>query len=631
MPRTRFAFEKIIVVVAACVSSALSGCVGDIGDSERGGSTGSSGTGSSGTTGSGSSTTGGASTGGTSTGGTTTGGTNPPGSPEFACDPSAAAVEAPLRRLSTTQYKNSLASLASWALGDGAVGAQIMGTLGETLRSLPEDRREPVPQDLHGSYRRLDQTLQQEHVDGFFAAGVAMGNALSAHLGALVGPCATDADASNDGTCLDQFIQRFGSRALRRPLDASEVAFYKSVYGANVAPDAQAYADVVGVMLNSPQFLYFTEHGGAAVAGRTGVYELSAFELASRLSYQFWDTMPDDALWKAASDGSLLDPVVYQHEVDRIFADPRTRPALSRFVADWLKVEDLPALEAHAQDAVFRSFAGQDMPRAELRQQMIDDVLDTVDYYVWTRKGSMNDLLTTNASLNKGADLAKIYGLPAWDGVSTPPSFAEGARPGLLTRALFLTSGSANTRPIMKGVFIRRDVLCDEIPPPPPGANAVPPQLSPDMTTRQVVEQLTQKNGTVCASCHLSVINPLGFSTENFDALGRARTEQRLFDANGTPMGSKPIDTHSVPEVAPGDTTPSNGAADLSQLIVKSGKANACLARNYFRFTYGRWENLAADGCALEQMRKRVDAGGSIGDLLKEAALSPAFRRRSFQ
>src|SRR6185295_18977991 len=165
-----------------------------------------------------------------------------------------------------------------------------------------------------------------------------------------------------------------------------------------------------------------------------------------------------------------------------------------------------------------------DMPRAELRQQMIDDVLDTADYYVWTRKGSLDDLLTTNASLNKGADLAKIYGLPACDGVSTPPSFADGARPGLLTRALFLTSGSANTRPIMKGVFGRRDVLCDEIPPPPPGANAVPPQLSLDMTTRQVVEQLTQKG--VCAGCHLSVINPLGFSTENFDALGRSRTEQ---------------------------------------------------------------------------------------------------------
>jgi hypothetical protein len=180
-------------------------------------------------------------------------------------------------------------------------------------------------------------------------------------------------------------------------------------------------------------------------------------------------------------------------------------------------------------------------------------------------------------------------------------------------------------------VFIRRNVLCDEIPPPPPGANAVPPQLSPDMTTRQVVEELTQKKGTVCTSCHLGAINPLGFATENFDALGRSRTEQRLFDANGTPIGSKQIDTRSVPAVEAGDTTPSSGAADLSELIVKSGKANACLARNYFRFTYGRWEDLATDGCALEQMRKRLDAGGSIGDLLKEAALSPSFRRRSFQ
>jgi hypothetical protein len=660
MPTNQFTFERVKVAIATWVLAVLTGCIGHIGDPggrENGaagansgsnvggtgaGSTGASRAGSgntgSGITGAGS--TGSGSTGAGSTGaagasgsstGTGTGGPSTPATTTFACDPAARPPETTLRRLTTTQYRNTLASLAAWSLSDASMGAAVMGSIAEALRALPDDRREPVPQDLHGSYRRLDQTLQQEHVEGFYAAGIAMGSALSARLGALVGSCATDADASNDTTCLDQFIQRFGARALRRPLEASEIAFYRSVYGTSPAPDPQAYADVVGVMLNSPPFLYFVEQGTSEVSGQPGVYELSPFELASRLSYQFWDTMPDDALWKAASDGSLSQPDVYAREVNRLYDDARTRPTISRFVADWLKVDDLPALDARNQDPLFRGFAGADLPLPELRQQMVDDVLALVDFFIWNRMGSMDDLLTTELSFNKGPNLAKIYGVAPWDGVSTPPSFASGQRPGLLTRALFLTSGSANTRPIMKGVFIRRNVLCDDIPPPPPGADAMAPQLSPDMTTRQVVEELTEKSGTVCAGCHLGAINPLGFATEGFDALGRYRTEQRLFDVSGAEIGTRPVDTRSVPGVATGDVAPSSGPSDLARLIAKSGKANACLARNYFRFTYGRWENLALDGCTLEGLRKRLDGGGHLGDLLKEAVLLPAFRRRAFQ
>jgi hypothetical protein len=622
MRRNRLSYEHANLAFVACALATFLGCAGHNGDDATSGS---------GTTGANTNVNGAGDTVGTTTTGGPSASSNPGEPPKFACDPAARAPVATLRRLTTTQYKNTLASLASWALADATMGTQMMSGMADVLRAMPEDQREAVPQDLHGSYRRLDQSLQQENVDGAYAAGIAFGNALAAHLGVVVGTCATDADASNDASCLDAFIQRFGARALRRPLDATEVAFYRSVYGANAAPDPQAYADVIGVMLNSPQFLYFVEHGSAEVAGMPGVYEVTPFELASRLSYQFWDTLPDDTLWQTASDGSLLQPDVYQREVDRLYADPRTRPTISGFVSDWLKTDDLPALDSHNQDAVFRAFAGTDLPGAGLRQQMIDDVLGLVDFYVWNKKGSLDDLLTTELSFARGADLAKLYGVAPWDGVSAPPSFPSGQRPGFLTRALFLASGSANTRPILKGVFIRRNMLCDEIPPPPPGANAVPPQLSPDMTTRQVVEQLTQKQGSVCAGCHTKVINPLGFATEDFDALGRFRTEQRLFDANGNEVGRKPVDTHSVPLVADGDTSASAGPADLTRLIVQSGKANACFARNYFRFTYARWEDLAADGCTLESLRKELDGGGRVGDLLKAVALSPAFRRRTFQ
>src|SRR6185503_306872 len=180
-------------------------------------------------------------------------------------------------------------------------------------------------------------------------------------------------------------------------------------------------------------------------------------------------------------------------------------------------------------------------------------------------------------SFARDARLAQIYGVKAWDGVAAPPAFPAGQRPGLLTRALFLSTGTANTRPIMKGLFIRKNVLCDDIPPPPPGANAKPPELGPGMTTRESVEAITEMPGTVCAGCHQTAINPLGFATEGFDALGRFRSAQRLFDAAGVETGTKPVNTSTVPQVVYGDTTMISTPAQLMSLIVASGKVEACL------------------------------------------------------
>jgi hypothetical protein len=554
----------------------------------------------------------------------------------FSCDTTAKPAVDSLRRLTMTQYQNTLGDLMTWAVGDAATGRAVMTELAGALSELPDDRREPVPQDLHGSYRRLDQTLQQVHVDATYDVAVAAGAALttSARIGKVVGTCATDSSTSNDASCLDSFIKKFGARVLRRPLTSDEVAFYTSAYGSSTAADPAAYADLIGIFLTAPELLYFVEHGDAAVSGQAGVYTVSAYELASRLSYQLWQTSPDDELLAAAADGSLLTADTYQREVTRMLADARAKPALDEFFADWAKVDDLPALDAKAQDPTFKTFAGGDLPNAGLRQAMIDDVIAFLDYHTWTHPSPVSALFTSELSFATDARLAQIYGVKAWDGVSAPPALPAGQRPGLLTRALFLSTGTANTRPIMKGVFIRKTVLCDDIPPPPPGANAKPPDLGPNMTTRESVAAITEMPGTICASCHQTVINPLGYATESFDALGRFRTAQRLFDDQGNETGSKAIDTTSVPQVLSGDTTPSAGAADLMSLIAGSGKVEACLARNFFRFTYGRWEDTtqgSADGCALEDARQVLAGGGTITDLLKAAVMAAEFKRRTFQ
>lgn len=183
----------------------------------------------------------------------------------------------------------------------------------------------------------------------------------------------------------------------------------------------------------------------------------------------------------------------------------------------------------------------------------------------------------------------------------------------------------------MKGLFIRKYVLCDAIPPPPPGANAKPPELEPGMTTRETVEALTQMPGTVCGGCHTGLLNPLGFATESFDALGRFRTEQTFFDAQGNVTGSKPVDTQGVPHVLSSSEASVAGAAELMDQIATSGKVEACLSRNFFRYTFARWEDPASDGCALESMRKVLADGGSVVDLVMTATLDGSFKQRAFE
>ena len=617
---------------------AVAGCTGQVGVNGQGATgtgtgSGSGSAGSSGSAGAGNSP--GPGVGGSgnvgSIGGPGTGGASVvPPDLSFACDATAKAPVAALRRLTMAQYRNTIADLVTWAVGGASAGQTVLTEIGAPLAALPEDRREAVPQDLHGSYRRLDQSLQQIHVEATYDVAVALGAALTttARLGTVVGACATDTSTSNDATCLDAFIKKFGARALRRPLATDEVDFYKTATGTTLS--AAAYADLIGLFVTAPEFMYFVEHGAAAVSGQTGVYDLSPHELASRLSYQLWQTAPDDALLAAAADGTLLDPAVYGAQVTRLLGDARARPALDEFFADWTKVEDLPAMDAKNADVVFKAFAGTDLPDAKLRQAMIDDVVGMLDYYTWTAPSGIASLFTSDLAFARDTRLAKLYGAPAWNGTGTPPALPAGQRPGLLTRALFLASGSANTRPIMKGVFMRQNILCDTIPPPPPGANAKPPELGPGMTTRESVEAITEMPGTVCAGCHQTAINPLGFATEGFDALGRFRTSQRLFDAAGAETGTKPVNTMSVPQVVYGDPTAVTSPSELMSLIVASGKVEACLSRNFFRFTYGRWE-AAADGCALEDARKALMGGGNVKDLAAAAVKAAQFKRRTFQ
>ncbi len=547
----------------------------------------------------------------------------------FTCDEAKVPDAVPLRRLSNVQLRNTVRDLLERSLpGDADT---IYASVGSTLDGFPEDTRKG-PEEHWGGFTRVDQRVTQEHVDRDYDLAVALGKALTAddaRLAQVAQDCATDGDASNDDACLDAFVKSFGERVLRKELSAEDVEFYKRPAGS--APFERAdWADVIALLVASPNFFYMVEHGAEEpVAGQAELYPVSPYELASRLSYHFWQTMPDDTLLGHAKDGSLLDPKVYEAEVDRLFNDPRTRQTIRQFYAEWFRRADLAQLNTLVGTAAYDELRGDLEPSPNLREAMYDEVTDMALYYTLDTPGHVEDFYRSKKAFPRSQELADLYHVPVWDGSSEPPDFSEPERQGLLTRAAMVATGAANTRPIMKGVFIRRALLCDTLPPPPANVMATTPEPATDATSREVVENLT---GTgICPDCHGKAINPLGFATENFDALGRPRDVEKLIDlVTGEVHGEAPVDTEVIARVNPDDEVVVKDGIELQERMIESGKVQACFARAYFRFTFGRTEHVGKDACVLDVMHEPLKAGQPIKETLRAVAISDAFLQRNF-
>jgi len=222
--------------------------------------------------------------------------------------------------------------------------------------------------------------------------------------------------------------------------------------------------------------------------------------------------------------------------------------------------------------------------------------------------------------------LASLYGVDVWDGdVANQPAFSDGRHAGLLTRAALLVEGDELTNPIKRGAFVLRSILCRDLHPPSnlPAEALTLPEADPSLTTRQRFEAKTSP--TECAGCH-SLFNPFGFLLESFDALGRFRSEENVFDEAGEIVASLPIDP--AVEVLVGDSQASAAtASELGEALAASPLVEECFARHYFRYTYRR-DEASGDSCALAAIRDGGGPDGSLREKLKSVALEPAFRER---
>lgn len=408
------------------------------------------------------------------------------------------------------------------------------------------------------------------------------------------------------------FVTSFGTRAFRRPLTPAEIDRYVTLFeGAQaVFPEHDAVKAgarlVIQGMLQSPFFLYRTELSYAQTGGGM---PLSGYEVASRLSYLFWNSMPDDELFAAAQSGELTDEEGVRRQALRLLDDPRTRDQFRRFHFQAFKISEYADIDKNK--TAFPQW------RREIGGMMQEETLRFVDSIVANDGGVADMLTSTKAYVN--AELAKIYGLQGEFGseykeVDLDPS----VRAGLLTRAGFLARNATldEPDPIHRGVFINLGILCRPISAPPNIPDSLPKTGN---TNREKVESITGV-GTCGENCHATIINPVGFAFENFDAIGQWRDDDHGFPVNAA-------DTYHF---ADGRAMQYNGAVELSKQLAASPEVHACYSRQLLEFMLGRDLQLL-DTQVVRDLSQMSAEHVSIKELVLNVVASNTFRSRSLE
>jgi hypothetical protein len=402
-------------------------------------------------------------------------------------------------------------------------------------------------------------------------------------------------------------LHEFLARAWRRPPDKEEMGRLLMLFE-DAYTRAGNYIEAIKLpfkaALVSPNFIFLAE----PKPDITGDYPLGDFEMAARLSYFLWATLPDDELTGLARDGRLQDDDTLRRQVARMLRDPRSRALGEQFAAQWLAIEEL-GVTKRPDPTLFPLFD-------EAMAQIMREEVVTFFHRLVADDRPLLDLIDADYTfINE--QLAAHYGI---EGVSGPETrevrFADDTRGGVLGMAAILTTTShaLRTSPVLRGKWVLEQLLGDRVPPPPPNVGTLPEEevQSGDVSLREALE--AHRKNPDCAACH-SRMDPIGFGLENFDAIGRFRAD----------MAGLPIDASGA--LPSGETF--DGVAGLKQILrARQGDIMRNLTRKLLGYALGRGltqydECVVNDGLiALESNGYRPSA------LITEIVLSYPYRHR---
>lgn len=477
------------------------------------------------------------------------------------------------RRLSNTEYRNTVADL---------------------FPGLPLPSLALVPDPAPYGFDNDGATLQASAllVNQYNTAAIEIAERVRQRQAEFV-PCMP----SEGSACGRAFIADLAPRAFRRPPSPSELDALQTVFDTYLAQDGfdVAVELTVQTVLQSPAFLYRIE--SAAPGGSS-----SSYDVASRLSYLLWATMPDAPLFDAAAGGRLATIADVSTQVDRMLADPRAADGFLVFAAQWL---DLARLDRVGKDGASGPWSGA------IRDDLAEEARKFLTEIIFARGGTVRDLLTSTRVF-VSSNTAPIYGLtPPVADMWTEVDLPEGRR-GFLMQAEFLASHAHpnNASPVLRGLFVLKQFMCIELGSPPAGANMSIPAGMPGMgptTNRQNYDRATE--GEVCRTCH-NVINPVGFTFENFDTFGRHQTQDNglAIDPSGRLNGVDLADANA-----------------LVDYLANNRAVTDCVTRKYLTYAMAG-PTTGSDACLLSDLQDTFAAeDGNLPALLRAVATHPRF------
>ena len=416
------------------------------------------------------------------------------------------------------------------------------------------------------------------------------------YVSAKINDLAKTTDAAPDRLAkLKEFAKTFAERAFRRPLSDDQKKLIEKQFDPSRGTDV-SIKRVVLIVLKSPLFLY-REVGGQG----------DAFDTASRLSFGLWDSIPDAELHEAATQGRLKTREQVLAQATRMLDSPRAKPKVRQFFHHWLNVEQAGEL---GKDA--KRFAGFD-------PQVVADLRTSLDQFVgdivWGKSPEFKRLLSGDEIPLNGR-LAKLYGaeLPA-DAKFTAVKLDPGQRSGVLTHPYILANFAytSESSPIHRGVFLTRGVLGLSLRPPPEAVAPLLADLHPSLNTRERVSLQTKAQN--CMTCH-GIINPLGFTLEKFDAIGRYRTQDN----------TKVVDDTGSYLARDGQAITLKGPVELGKYLANSPEVHAAFAVQVFHHVAQQPIRAYGPTAHADLTKKFTDGGFDVRKLFAEAAVTMASR-----
>jgi hypothetical protein len=467
-----------------------------------------------------------------------------------------------LRRLTVLEYQNTIRDL---------LGVTVAET---DLRAFAAD------QVVHGGYGSGAAIVTSVDSRQFLDVSTKIADAATADLTKLMSAsCAVPAAAGEMG-CVTKLVGELGLRAFRRPLSAQEAAGFLALYTGLRSADVgasfpEAVHDVLLALLQSPEFLYRWELDGEPIKDG-GLIKFGPYEVASRLSYFLWASMPDQALFAAAASGGLSKPEEIVAQAQRMLEDARAKDGIRDFNMQWLGIYGVDELD---KDPSFTTYS------PEVAKAMLAETAAFIDATMFGPQagGKLESLLTSSTSFVNEA-LAKHYGVAGVTGAAFQKvELNPLQRAGILTQGAYLAKHAkeVDSFPIARGVHILRNVLCLEIPEP---MFALPPapEQTQGVTTRKLYTDFTA--ASACQACH-GQINAAGFAFEHYDAAGgfRATEEGQMVDASGS------LQLPSGPLVF-------KDGIDFVKKLAATPEVRDCVARNWMRALLRREESELESG-----------------------------------